>query len=172
MKRVFLFTVRMRCTEGTGIAGRNAGKLLVKFRNDASGADLVEVRTGNKAFEDLVVLGTFDVDRDVVASVSGTFNNFEIAVLIAEAIELRIDLFVGRRRRWDFDSQSLVAGDRNNWADLDDCVELHVPRFRTFDKLDIGWSDDINLVGKHRLGVIVRQCIVQRLSTTGTSADM
>jgi len=30
--------------------------LLVEFRNDASGADLVEVSTRNKAFEDLVVL--------------------------------------------------------------------------------------------------------------------
>ena len=67
MKRIFLFTIRMRCTEGTGIASGNAGKLLVEFRNDASGTDLVEVRTSNKTFENLVVLGTFDIDRDVVA---------------------------------------------------------------------------------------------------------
>ena len=104
-----LVGVRVIGVELEDVAGVGADEVLVELGDDRAGADLVEVVVGGEAVDGLAVLGAGDVDRDVVAVGRGALDLGELAVLAAQAVDLLVDLLVGRLGVGDLDAEAVVA---------------------------------------------------------------
>src|SRR5581483_12223957 len=115
-----------------------AAQVVVELAGDAAGTDLVQVVVGLETGDGLAVAAAVDRDGDVVAVAGGTVDLGQLAELLAQALDLGVDLLVLRLGARDLDAQVLVPAHGDDGADLDDGVEGHRPFVLAGGDLDLG----------------------------------
>ena len=112
-----------------------------------------------------------DVDRRVRVVDQREFGVGEIGEAVAQRVDLLVDVVVGDGLERQLDAQLVVAEQAHLRADLDDRVELDVAVFLAGGDLDLGRRDDVDVVLGHRVDVVLRQRVLQRLLARDVGAE-
>ena len=139
---------------------------------DRSAADLVQVVVGLQPGDVLAVAAAVDRDRDVVAVDRGAVDRGQLAELLAQPVDLRVDLFVARLGPRDLDAKVPVATDGDHRAHLDDGVERHRTFVLARGDLDLRRGDHVDVVLAHRLRVVGGKRLSQRLFAADVLAEL
>ena len=166
-----LIGIGMRRIEAEVVAGFAAEQVLIDLGHHGALAHLVEVVVGGQTGDRLVFVRAFDVDGHVIAFDDLTIDGLEVRVLVAQPIELGIDLFVAGGGIGDLDPQGLIARHPHLRAYFDDRVEAHRTRLLPRGDVDLGRRDDIDVVFDHRLGVIDRKGLTQRFLSADVDTE-
>ena len=150
----------------------DAAQVVVELGGDRSAADLVQVVVGLQPGDVLAVAAAVDGDRDVVAVDRRAVHHGQLAELVAQPVDLGVDLLVGRLGPRDLDPEVLVAADRDDRTHLDDGVERDRTLVLAGGDLDVGRGDHVDVVLAHRLRVVRRERLAQRLFPTDVLAEL
>ena len=158
--------------EREDVADLGAAEVVVELVGDAAGADLVQVVVGLQPGDGLAIAAAVDRDRDVIGVDGRPVDGGQLAVLLAQALDLRVDLFVGGLGLGDLDAQARVARHRNRRPNLDDGVEGHGALVLARRDLELRRGDGVDFVFLDRLVVVGRQRLAQRLFPTDVFAQL
>ena len=103
------------------------------------------------------------VDGHEVAVDGRSVDDLELGVVLAQTVELAIDLLVAHAEAGQGDLQPVVAGDGDERPHLDHRVEGDGARVLAAGDVDLGLRDRVELGVDHGAGVEVGQRLAQRL---------
>ena len=108
----------------------------------------------------------------MVAVDRGAVDLGQLAELIAQPVDLGVDLLVGRLGPRDLDPEVVVAADRDHRPHLDHGVEGDRSLVLARGDLDLRRGDHVDVVLAHRLRVVRRERVAQRLFATDVLAEL
>ena len=117
---------RSRRGEGQDVAGLGAAQLLVELDGDGAAAHFVEIVVDTDHLGAALVVPV-EVDGDQVTVDSGAPDQFELRVVLPQAIDLAVDVLILDDDAGQGHLQAVVAGNGHRRTNLDDCVEADRP---------------------------------------------
>ena len=144
-------------------------QLGIELGDDGPAADLVEVVVDAHHLGARGVVAV-QVDRHEVAVDGGPLDELELGVVLAQAIELVLDLLLGDREAGQRHLEAVVAGNGDHGPHLHHGVEGDRTALLAAGDVDLGLRDRVELGVDHGTGIEVRQRIAQRLGTQRSRA--
>ena len=158
--------------EGLVLAGRHADQRLVEALDHLAAADLVGHRAHLGALDDLAVLHGLEIEDDEVAVGGGPLDVAQGGEALAQRVALLGDVVIGELEVLDLGLDALVLGQRDLGAHVDLDGELERLVVLDLGDLDLGLGHRLQRVLLHRLGVLLRQHLVDRLVQHGSTTDL
>src|SRR5262245_7020209 len=146
--------------------------MVVELGRDRSASYLVQVVVGLQAGDVLAVAAAVDRDRGMVTVDGRAVHGGQLAELVAQPVDLRVDLLFARLGARDLDAKIAITAEGDHRAHLDDRVE----RDRTFvlagGDLDLRRGDHVDVVFAYRLRVVRGKRLPQRFFAADVFAEL
>ena len=172
LQRLFFFGIRVVGRELDLVAGGGAPEVLVDLGHDGARTEEVVVVRGGETGDGFVAVACLDIDRDVIFVSGSPLDSGQFGEVAAQVVDLLVDLFVAGDGVRDLDPQTVVAGSADGGPDLDDGVELHGAVLLAAGDFDLRWSDDVDVVLDHSLGVVLGHRLAQGLFAADCATEL
>lgn len=157
--------------EGGLATGLQAGHGLVDAVEELAGTDGVRDTVGHAVLQDLAVDLGLQVDRDDVAVSGGALDRVGGGEALAELLHGLLDLFVGDLEGVDGDLDAGVVRDLDLGAYVNLGGEGQQLAVLQLGDVDLGLAEDVQLTLVDRLGVELREGVVDGLLQHNTAAE-